>query len=298
MRQRTLVWADGGDAAWLEVADSIIQVAQIASVEMAAPIQFEKSVADQTGRNSKGTLWDQQKDEMAVRMLLEEGKLNLTMRLLHQYMEVSMGHPTFMAAVRKAAEDTGQTDAKVTDTCRNFEISCGLLLTSALSHVEALQILDIPYLVKHCQDVIQHGLDNDQYTKFADNQEGMQKSVVVHFLRRLTDQLDELDEERVLEILDSNDMLRLVAVYTSKQCTSYFSRDDIREAVLFFVNVFTCETFKAESDRYASAPVMDALVALQDPVLAPCLQSETDPNRKRGLREVLDRVGQYARKKR
>lgn len=42
-------------------------------------------------------------------------------------------------------------------------------------------------------------------------------------------------------------MLRLVAVYTSKQCTSYFSRDDIREAVLFFVNVFTCETFKAES---------------------------------------------------
>lgn len=160
-----------------------------------------------------GTLWDQQKDEMAVRMLLEEGKLNLTMRLLHQYMEVSMGHPTFMAAVRKAAEDTGQTDAKVTDTygqrppapwmdllalndapgrCRNFEISCGLLLTSALSHVEALQILDIPYLVKHCQDVIQHGLDNDQYTKFADNQEGMQKSVVVHFLRRLTDQLDEV----------------------------------------------------------------------------------------------------------
>lgn len=48
------MWADGGDAAWLEVADSIIQVAQIASVEMAAPIQFEKSVADQTGRNSKG----------------------------------------------------------------------------------------------------------------------------------------------------------------------------------------------------------------------------------------------------
>jgi hypothetical protein len=39
----------------------------------------------QKGKKETGTLWDQEKDELAIRILLEEGKLNLALRLLNKY---------------------------------------------------------------------------------------------------------------------------------------------------------------------------------------------------------------------
>lgn len=42
-----------------------------------------------------------------------------------------------------------------------FEPALGQLLCAAIQHVEVLQILDIPSLVKHCHDVLQHGIDSE-----------------------------------------------------------------------------------------------------------------------------------------
>ena len=39
----------------------------------------------QAGKKSTGTLWDANRDELAIRILLEEGKLNLALRVLHKY---------------------------------------------------------------------------------------------------------------------------------------------------------------------------------------------------------------------
>lgn len=45
----------------------------------------------QQGKKTSGTLWDQEQDELAVRILLEEGKLNLALRILHKFKQVCPG---------------------------------------------------------------------------------------------------------------------------------------------------------------------------------------------------------------
>jgi len=45
------------------------------------------SQSEYVGRKSEGTLWDQETQQNAIRVLLEEGKLNLVLRLLRNYKE-------------------------------------------------------------------------------------------------------------------------------------------------------------------------------------------------------------------
>lgn len=57
---------------WLKLAESLQQVANVASMETHLPGGVEESSGlPQQGKKAGGTLWDQEKDEMSVRILLE-----------------------------------------------------------------------------------------------------------------------------------------------------------------------------------------------------------------------------------
>jgi hypothetical protein len=49
---------------------------------------------------ASGSLWDQERDEISVRVLLEEGKLNLALRILQQYMEVALNPDQLLATAK------------------------------------------------------------------------------------------------------------------------------------------------------------------------------------------------------
>jgi len=72
---------------WLTMSDSISQVAEVAFMEMSLPLSHDctSSSAGQIGRNRQGTLWDQDDDQLAMSILLQEGKINLCVCLLCEY---------------------------------------------------------------------------------------------------------------------------------------------------------------------------------------------------------------------
>ena len=79
------------------------------------------------GKKAEGTLWDQQRDELAIRILLEEGKINLCLRTLQHYKELER-----RADFRDTQVDVGKSFgvdlSRVIERCRTFERSLGALL--------------------------------------------------------------------------------------------------------------------------------------------------------------------------
>ena len=59
---------------WLGLSESLLHISNIALMEHRVPRE---------GGNDDSTLWEG--DELTVRFLLEEGKLNLCLRLMHEY---------------------------------------------------------------------------------------------------------------------------------------------------------------------------------------------------------------------
>lgn len=56
----------------------------------------------------------------------------------------------------------------------------------------------------------------------------------------------QIDEERVIEILDSHRMLELVAKHLTKQASTLFSPEDADQSVRFICEVFTSEVFSTD----------------------------------------------------
>merc|ERR1711957_586724 len=122
-----------------------------------------------------------EKDELAVRILLEEGKLNLALRILHKYMEFKR---------------TPEFDKLIVSTCKTYnspEESVRKRYT--LQHVEALQILDIPEFMKHVGSVLKDPFGAPQEEKDESGKgKEMQRSLVFHYLASLTLKMEEMDE--------------------------------------------------------------------------------------------------------
>lgn len=139
------------------------QIANVAFLETNVIVADDNPLT-QHGKKAQGTLWDQERDEIAIRIVLEEGKLNLLLRLLHQYKIIERGsqwedmirtaQSTLASQVRPPNVEPLSVEA-LYDRCRIFEQSCGLLLRYALAHVEAVQIIDHSELMEHCAQVLE-----------------------------------------------------------------------------------------------------------------------------------------------
>merc|ERR1719382_1209476 len=70
---------------WLALVDSLKQLLRLVQLEGRMPANSR--VADVAGRNaeSEGTLWDQEVSESAIRILVEEAKVNLCLRVMNEY---------------------------------------------------------------------------------------------------------------------------------------------------------------------------------------------------------------------
>jgi len=105
--------------------------------------------------NDDATLWEG--DELTVRFLLEEGKLNLCMRLMKEYKikQAQAQAGDYAAFIIKAAKSVEMTDVEAfKQRLLVFEQSLGVLLKCALEHVEAVQTTDLPELVDHVHAVL------------------------------------------------------------------------------------------------------------------------------------------------
>ena len=133
---------------WIAMTDTLLHISNIALMENRLP---QDNKAD-------STLWEG--DELTVRFMLEEGKLNLALRLMHEYKkaqaaELSKGegsYAEFLASTAAAVElaDAEQLKARLLV----FEQSLGTLLRCSLEHVEAVQTTDLPELMQYAAEVL------------------------------------------------------------------------------------------------------------------------------------------------
>lgn len=240
-------------AEWVALAEAMRQVSVVACVELRAPAtEAEKGAGasaaaafDAHGKDkSGGTLWDQQREEMAVRLLLEEGKLNLAMRLLHLESEAARA-PDWNEKQREAAERLKMSVGEIAAAVRNFEVGVGTLLALAYRHVEALQILDVSEMLAHVAEVAEHAATAPPDVRF----DGTQPAVVGQYAAALAQRIDSLDEDRVCDVMEERGVLRALVRHHH---SNYWrlTRESLQGLVLFLAYFAESETFCTEPERF------------------------------------------------
>lgn len=232
---------------WLRMAESLHQIANVAFMETHLP-PSETNPLLQKGKKGTGTLWDQERDELAVRILLEEGKLNLALRILHKFKELSRNTEAYTTKLKETKEQYNSDMVTVTDRCRVFEQSLGVLLKYAFGHIEALQIMDTPEFFCHIGEVIETALNSDQREAAAEDDK-MQETLVLNYLASVSLNMEEMDEDRVMELINKQKIFPNLCALMKKSYQSY--RLDALQCVgLFFNGCMDSEAFRTEPELF------------------------------------------------
>jgi hypothetical protein len=154
------------------------------------------------------TLWD--RDELAVRFLLEEGKLNLCLRLLSEYQDF-VQRPRFDDTIRGVTiiDPKGQgenmSESAIRCALDDFEFYMGLLLSCALRAPEAAQTIDISLLVGHIASVFRHGICLPALLAAPDISR-KQLSVCFLYLRELFKYTDGHSGDRIMQLIQQHEV--------------------------------------------------------------------------------------------
>mmetsp|Transcript_6980 Transcript_6980/g.11733 ORF Transcript_6980/g.11733 Transcript_6980/m.11733 type:complete len:304 (+) Transcript_6980:84-995(+) len=177
---------------WNAMIDSLMHVSNIAQMEHRLP----RDTCDDS------TLWEG--DELTVRFLLEEGKLNLCLRLMSEY-KTALRAADFK--VGEAVTSMGMADeAALNERKMAFEQSLGMLLRCSFEHVEAVQTTDLPQLFQHCAEV----LKELSVTSETPNFDRTQELLVLNYLAAVLSRIDNLNEERVMPFVKEFNLMSVV----------------------------------------------------------------------------------------
>lgn len=143
---------------WLGNAERLMRVANVSEMEK----KLKKEGAPDA------TLWEG--EELGLRYLLEDGKLNLTLRLLDEYVTwlAALGRPLSVSEVivrrvygslrvASAYKPILSRQASEAVPCAKFEFGICVTLANAWLHKEALQTTDMPLLCHALSGLLQVG---------------------------------------------------------------------------------------------------------------------------------------------
>lgn len=269
---------------WLRMAESVNQIANVAFMETQLPPSQTNPLAMQ-GKKTTGTLWDQEKDELAVRILLEEGKLNLVLRLLHKFMEFKRA-PDFDSRLAETSKKFNSEKKVVSDRCEIFESAVGVLLKFTLCHVEALQILDMPEFITHVGEVLAESYDISDQGQIRE----MQGVSVLYYLASIAINLDELQEDRIMTVMREKKVMERSLTHVTKHHAK-IPAVALKQYCFFLNYAFQSDAFSTEPDIYLTGDEgKKALIGLKglfvDKLVA-------DGLAKKEIQTLLDIIGKY-----
>jgi len=242
---------------WIKMADSISQVAEVAFMELEVPFKSDSQVKELKGRKPDGTLWDQEEDQLAIRILLEEGKINLCMRLLDEYKNV-VGVRNRKVLQKKAADETSIDIKLIEDRMDQFEKGMGIILHLSVQHEEVLQILDLPMFLAYMSRIIQHVEDREdlfkkkrlsQFPVDFNGADKTQEAIVFHYLSSVSSHIESIDEERIMSLIEQYSLLSLTINHIAAN-RDWYANDTIAAVIKFLHNIFDSETYMADKDTF------------------------------------------------
>jgi len=185
-----------------------------------------------------------------VRFLLEEGKLNLCVRLMQTYCQAAYAYPCDSAEYEQWASATASASGMpVADFLKKillFEQSLGVLLRCALEHVEATQTTDLPLLFQHCAELLA-ACGAGAVASFDSTQPAM----VLRYLHSIVIRREQLGEDRVAKMIAQHKLVPLVCAHLH-----VFAPELQREGQLsgssFLAGTFDTEEFETNRRSFLS----------------------------------------------
>mmetsp|Transcript_4272 Transcript_4272/g.8517 ORF Transcript_4272/g.8517 Transcript_4272/m.8517 type:complete len:308 (-) Transcript_4272:1857-2780(-) len=257
---------------WLDMVDSLQHITNIALMEQRLPKKSEE-----------GTLWE--RDELTIRFVLEEGKLNLALRLLSDLRDFEESEEKG-SALERAAEVLQVEKGTLETRMRVFEQSLGLLLNCSLRSVESLQTADLPLLLTHILRVLRTPADAVKKQEEKGDIEKMQESQCLYYLLQIGKFVEDLDETKVMHLIKEKELVPAVLGYLVENHEK-LRRSAVEAGLDALARVMGEEDFGTYRDSYLTGDATAHLVRLQDEVVKGAVD---DFETRRRLRPLLDQI--------
>eukprot|EP00672_Neobodo_designis_P020178 CAMPEP_0174833512 /NCGR_PEP_ID=MMETSP1114-20130205/4278_1 /TAXON_ID=312471 /ORGANISM="Neobodo designis, Strain CCAP 1951/1" /LENGTH=317 /DNA_ID=CAMNT_0016067395 /DNA_START=112 /DNA_END=1062 /DNA_ORIENTATION=- len=263
---------------WAELVEPLRLVAGVAQQEAdraaaAGPSPTEAAPAGGSQPEKATTVWE--RDQVVVRVVVEEGKINLLAKSLREFKEAIYACPGKAAPPEMAASAAA------------YEQSLGYIVRAALTAVECVQTLNLVSLLEHVAMVLARSLEADFNPTPADV--AMQECTVIHYLRLVCAQLDRLQSgDSVAAKMAELAIVPMVLKHLEK-FRAVADADLVAGYAFFFANLADSEAFKGKPQAFFDAKDEKKAFALAlDPVLKEHLGK--NPADKKALRPASDLV--------
>mmetsp|Transcript_39603 Transcript_39603/g.84606 ORF Transcript_39603/g.84606 Transcript_39603/m.84606 type:complete len:324 (-) Transcript_39603:88-1059(-) len=271
---------------WMQLVDSLKQLTRLVQLEGRMPTNAK--VSEIHGRNSDnpGTLWDQEAHENAIRILVEEAKVNLSLRMMNDFKQWQYTPDAVREGVAACMQTYDLSQVHVEQKMRQFEESMGQLLCRAFAHVETLQLMDIPLLIEHCGLVLNH-VENCRQAGLNCATKSEQEVLVLYYVSYLFRYAEALNNSELLAKSKEQRLLPLLVAHATRHAAAEYPEKIAWEVALGLSALADNEDFQTEWKSFFETPAdMGAFMGLQPLLVAPII--EANPEKKREIRPLLD----------
>jgi len=285
---------------WVNLVDSLKQLQRLVQLEGRMPVNSKVGEAHGRNTDAEGTLWDQENHENAIRILVEEAKVNLCLRMMNDFKKWQYTPDQRLATLQEAMRCYEFSELQLEQKCRQFEEALGVLLWRAFVHVETLQLMDVPLLIEHTAMVLQHV---DTFRKDGLNcTVKEQELIAMYFFASLMRHAEELNNSELLAHSVSCRLVPLAVSHIQNHAANAYPEDFAQEVAAGLAALCYNEDFQTEWPKFFWAPdgsgpdptEMHNFLQLQDfidPIIA-----AGGAEKKRELRPLLDFFNTLKRK--
>jgi hypothetical protein len=267
---------------WMELLEPVKYLAGIAKQEAdgtAAHQQTSKQgspAASPTGTSmATSTVWE--RDQVCVRVIVEEGKINLMARSLREFIEMLY-----------SMESSGETlPTEVVQHAQSYEQALGTLIRCCLSTLECLQTLDLTSLLEHISIVLVHAVD-PRVKPDASISNELQEVMVIHYLAAIFSQVERLHSDNICSKLAELSIVPLV-IRQYEKFKAVVDNSTAAAYMHFFAALADSEFFRSKPQEFFATKEDKKAFALQFDPLAKTLLAQ-NPGDKKRLRPVTDLI--------
>eukprot|EP00960_Hanusia_phi_P025804 745894-Hanusia_phi.AAC.1 len=266
---------------WFRMLEGIQQITDAAVLE-------SKNVDRDT--QSSTTLWE--RNEQIVRFILEEGKLNLTLRLLVDFKDLQRQEQfaSKLNAARQAEPNATFDDlSTIKIKAALYEQTLGVLMLCSIMSIEALQVIDFPLFIDHIGKSLEFALMHPEMVRSPDSYR-RQEVLAVSYTFHILEALEQLQEDRVMEVMLEKKVLpslvRNVVTYhpyyqtnVKKNavmvgcCGRCSQANSLQQAISAFLNT---EAFKTNQNAFLQEDeIKTFIVSLQENLIQVYLMKDT-----------------------
>jgi len=272
---------------WVALVDSLKQLMRLVHLEGRIPANTKVSEVQGRDAQSEGTLWDQEQHENAIRILVEEAKVNLCLRMMNDYKKWHYDKDQRAQTCKEACEKMELNQGMVEHKCTLYEESLGTLLWKALIHVETLQLMDIPLLIEHCDFIFRNYkcVDNTNNPK-------LQETLVLYYFSLLMKHSEKMSNPELLAKSKEFQLVRSATKHILLYAEAY--PEDLIICIAEGLSALADnEDFRADwepffygEDQELNVEMMKEFMELEEKIVKKVL--EESPERKKDLRPLLD----------